>query len=114
MARAKLYLDEDITDLLARVLRSAGYDVVSAHEFGMRARSDQDQFLHAASEGRAIVTFNVAHFAAIARWAFENGIEHSGIVVSNQLGIAELIQRTKALLETASEEELRNSFIWLQ
>jgi hypothetical protein len=113
MARAKLYLDEDITDLLARVLRSAGYDVVSAHEVGMRGTSDQEQLLYAIAESRAILSFNVAHFPSLARWAFENQVEHFGIVVSTQLDFKDLLHRVQALLDNVSAEDLRNNFIWL-
>lgn len=113
MARAKLYLDEDITDLLARVLRSAGYDVVSAHEVGMRGKSDREQLMYAIAEGRAILSFNVAHFPNLARWADDNQIEHCGIVVSNQLDFKDLLHRVRALLDNVSAEDLRNNFIWL-
>jgi hypothetical protein len=113
MARAKLYLDEDITDLLARVLRSAGDDVVSAHEVGMRGKSDDEQLKYAIAEGRAILSFNVAHFPTLARWAFDNQIEHFGIVVSTQLDFKNLLHRVQALLDNVTAEDLRNNFIWL-
>jgi hypothetical protein len=38
VAKIKLYLDEDISHTVAEVLRSRGYDVISAHEVGMRVR----------------------------------------------------------------------------
>ena len=34
LEKANLYLDEDITDLLARVLRTMGYDVIIAYKRG--------------------------------------------------------------------------------
>lgn len=102
MARAKLYLDEDITDLLARVLRSAGYDVVSAHEVGRRGKTDREQLMYTIAEGRAILSFNVAHFPNLARWAFDNQIEHCGIAISTQLDFKTLLHHVQALLDNIS------------
>jgi hypothetical protein len=113
MARAKLYLDEDITDLLARVLRSAGDNVVSAHEVGRRGKTDREQLLYAIGEGRAILSFNVAHFPNLARWAFDHRIEHFSIVVSTQLDFKTLLHCVQALLDNVAAEDLRNNFIWL-
>jgi hypothetical protein len=40
---ARLYLDEDVDVLVATLLRSVGYDVVTAHEAGREAESDLSQ-----------------------------------------------------------------------
>jgi hypothetical protein len=95
------------------VLRSAGYDVVSAHEVGMRGKSDHEQLMYAIAEGRAILSFNVAPFPNLARWAYDNQIEHFGIVVSTQLDFKDLLHRVQALLDNVSAEDLHNNFIWL-
>jgi hypothetical protein len=68
------------------------------------------EFQYAIAQGRAIFSFN---FVALARWAFENHVEHFGIVVSNQVDFKDLLHRTRALVENVSAEELRNAFIWL-
>ena len=47
MAEIKLYLDEDISHTVAEVLRSRGYDVLSAHEVGMRSKADDKQLDYA-------------------------------------------------------------------
>jgi hypothetical protein len=48
--RARLYLDEDVLPELARVLRSAGHDVISAHEVAALGIGDKDQLAKAATE----------------------------------------------------------------
>ncbi len=54
MAEIKLYLDEDVSHTVAEVLRSKGYDVVSAHEVGMRGTSDDEQVYYAIKNERTL------------------------------------------------------------
>ena len=56
MAKIKLYVDEDLTYKLARVLRSRGYDVISAHEAGMRGKKDDEQLEYSTRHGRVVLT----------------------------------------------------------
>lgn len=85
MEKPKLYLDEDITDLLARVLRTMGHDVVSAHEIKMQGRSDEDQINHAIKNQRAILTCNISHFTKLARKYYNCKTTHYGIIVAPPL-----------------------------
>jgi uncharacterized protein with PIN domain len=110
----RLYLDENITPILASVLRARGYDVVSAHEVGMRGKSDEDQLEYATSQGRVLLTFNAKHFAPLAEEYFKKGQEHYGIVVTKTLDLPSLIRLTINLLQRAQAKELRNNFIWLE
>lgn len=113
MEKPKLYLDEDITYLLARILRDMGYDVVSAHEINMRSRSDEEQMLWAVNEQRAILTCNISHFTSLARKCYATGMLHYGIIVTPQIEFKEMLKRTLALLENTSQEELKNRYVWL-
>ena len=113
MAKAKLYIDEDITDLLARSLRSRGFDAVSAHEVGMRGQSDEEQLDYAIRQNRAFLTCNIRHFPNIAESYYVRRIDHYGIIVSTQLDFGEMLRRIIFLLENWSAEELKNTFLWL-
>ena len=77
----KLYLDEDLSPQIARRLREAGVDAVSAHETGNVQLSDREQLRYAAAEGRALVTRNVRHFIVLARDAIARQEPHAGIVL---------------------------------
>lgn len=55
--------------------------------------SDESQLAFAASTGRVLVTFNVAHFAELhATWLVDSQ-HHAGIVVSNQRTIGDTLRR---------------------
>ena len=114
MDKVKLYLDENIDPALAVVLRSRGYDVISAHEVGMRGKTDEEQLNYAISERRALLTFNAKHFAPLAKKYFESNREHFGIIVSKAKGLSEMIRLTLNLLNRERAENLKNIYTWLQ
>jgi len=76
-----LYLDEDLSPQIARRLREAGVDAVSAIEAGNGQLSDREQLRHATAEGRALVTRNVRHFIVLAKDAIAREEPHAGIVL---------------------------------
>ncbi|MCS6902826.1 MAG: DUF5615 family PIN-like protein [Candidatus Bipolaricaulota bacterium] len=110
----KLYLDENISPMLASVLRGRGYNAISAHEVGMRGKRDEEQLEYAVSQRRVLLTFNARHFAPLAEKYFKEGREHYGIVVTKTLDFSLLIRLTLNLLRKATAEELQNSFAWLE
>jgi hypothetical protein len=82
MTAIRFFTDEDVYGSVAGALRRAGYDAVSTPEAGRLRESDESQLHWAATEGRALVTFNVGHFAAQhAEW-MRCGLYHAGIIVS--------------------------------
>jgi len=110
----KLYLDEDVDPLLAKVLRNRGYDVVTTQEANMLSSSDDAQFKFAVSQGRAFFTHNVKHFPKIARDYAASGKSHFGIIVSDQLPFKELLKRMLRLLSQHSATTIQHQLIWLQ
>lgn len=83
--RIKLYLDEDVDTLLAKVIRDRGYDVLSTHEANMHKSNDYQQIDFATSQGRAILTHNVRDFYRIAKEYAKINKPHAGIILSLQL-----------------------------
>ena len=77
----KVYLDEDVSPIVARLLRDKGVDAVSAHEVGRVQFDDRAQLAESTAAGRAIVTANVVDFLALAHDAVASNVEHAGIVL---------------------------------
>ncbi len=77
----KLYLDEDLSPVIARILRERGVDAQSAHEVGMIGASDAEQLDYGARDGRAVVTRNTRDFRRLARERIREQRPHAGIIV---------------------------------
>ena len=114
MAGLRLYLDEDITDSLAWVLRGKGFDVSSSHEVGMNGETDENQLKYATQEERAILTFNISDFAELADQWYQKKETHWDIIVSPQIDLKLLIRLTSNLLRRVTANMLINRFDWLQ
>lgn len=113
----KLYLDEDIDPHLATALRNRGFNVVTVSEVGLRGETDREQLEYAASENRALVTFNIRDFARLHReWQYE-GKQHSGIIVSPQITkrkFGKMLHMLQQLLIYSQPEEISNQLRYLQ
>ncbi|MGH9939640.1 MAG: DUF5615 family PIN-like protein [Blastocatellia bacterium] len=113
MAPPKLHLNEHLSPRLAVQLRMHGYDVTSTLEMGMVGVDDDEQLAFAATEQRAIVTFNHKDFAVRHEQYQAEGKEHWGIVLSTEETISVLRRRLLRLLNTLSADNLKNQMRWL-
>lgn len=109
-----IYLDADVHPLVARILRDRGFDVASAHEVGHHQASDREQLDFAVAHRRALVTFNVADFVGEARNYAREGLDHNGIIVSDQVDVGEVLRRLTKVLGRYSAADMMNRFVWLQ
>lgn len=77
----RLLLDEQMSPQVAAGLRALGHDAVGVVEAGLRSADDAAVWRHAAEEGRAVVTYNLDDFVALASEAYENGSHHHGLIL---------------------------------
>jgi hypothetical protein len=113
MTAIRFFTDEDVYGSVAAALRRAGMDAVSAPGTSRLGTSDESQLLWSAGQGRAVVTFNVAHFAALHAAWLRKGQHHSGIVVSQQRPIGDLLRRLLRLANTLDAESMRDRLEFL-
>lgn len=113
MGSIRFYLDEDVRPLLADILQERGYDAISAVRLGRIGITDEDHFAFAASQGRAVLTFNIRDFVPIAKTWIRNDKCFTGLVVSEQMPLGELLRRTLRLLSQREEKEINNTIVWL-
>jgi len=108
MTALRFFTDEDVYGAAARALRAAGFDAVSTPEAGRLGESDESQLEWAVTEGRAILTFNVAHFAALHGQWLRQGRHHSGLLLSNQRPLGDLLRRLLKLARALDAETMRD------
>ena len=90
---ASLYMDEDMSALVATLLRSRGLDVTTVPEQSTLGKTDSEQLEFAASLGRCLVTHNRVDFERLHLQLIEEGREHCGIIVVPQKTAYEVVQR---------------------
>ena len=113
MAAISLFLDEDVHEGLAAALRRQGIDAVNAHECGRKEEKDAEQLAFAVSQQRALMTFNITDFEALADEYFWQGKPHFGIIVSPQRSFRETFRRLVLLTSKFTREPLANQLIYL-
>ena len=113
MAAVRFFTDEDVYGAIAVALRRARIDACSTPEVGRRGQSDESQLEWASADGRVLVTFNVAHFAALHAAWLRQGRHHTGIVVSSQRPVGDVVRRLLHLSGAADAESMRDRLEFL-
>jgi hypothetical protein len=108
-----LYLDEDVSVLIAKLVRSRGYSVLTTQEARQLGRSDEDQLDFAHQQQLAMLTHNRDDFAQLGTEYFASGKSHSGIIIAVRRSPYELTRRLLALMDRVSAEEMDNQVLYI-
>jgi predicted nuclease of predicted toxin-antitoxin system len=87
------YLDEDVSVLIAQLLRARGFNAVTTVEAGRRGAKDIEQLAFAASSNMALVTHNHADFETLAAKYLARGLHHSRIIIAVRHSPYEITRR---------------------
>ena len=109
----KLYLNEHLSPRLAVQLCRYGFDVTSSQGAQMLSQDDDEQMALAASEQRAIVTFNFGDFMLLHEKYIADGKDHWGIIFSTEEPTGVLTHRLLRLLNSVTCDEMKNQVRWL-
>jgi predicted nuclease of predicted toxin-antitoxin system len=102
------YLDEDVSVIVAKLLRSRGFETTTTLDAGQLGASDAEQMEFAVANQCTIVTHNRAHFESLAKEYHTAGKTHHGIVIAVRRPANQLAQRLLILLDNVTSEEMRD------
>jgi len=110
---ALIYLDEDVSNLVARLLRSRGMDVATVQEHQMLGKSDPQQLMYAASINRCILTHNRVDYEILHLQYATDRIKHSRIMIIPQKTPHEIAARAMILLDALTADEIENQLLYI-
>jgi predicted nuclease of predicted toxin-antitoxin system len=109
----ELYLDEDVSVLVSRLVRARGFVATTTHDEGLHGRTDAEQLAHAASRQMSLLTHNRADFEALARDYLATGQTHHGIIIAVRRPPHEITRRLLAILNQVTADEMENQLRYI-
>ncbi|MGD0089271.1 MAG: DUF5615 family PIN-like protein [Planctomycetota bacterium] len=108
-----LYLDEDVSALVAKLLQARGFVAVTTQEAGRLARGDEEQLEFACRHGHALLTHNRRHFEELAVSYSSAGRSHSGIIIAVRRRPHEIVGRLLAVLNQVTADEMTDQIYYV-
>ena len=104
----ELYFDEDVSAVVADLIRARGFAVTTTREAGCLGSSDAEQLAYAARHQKTFLTHNRADFESLAASYFAAGQTHHGIVIAVRRPPRELAMRVLSVLNLTTADEMEN------
>ena len=109
----ELYLDEDVSVLVAELLRARGFPVQTTQEAGRKNAGDEEQLEYAVSQRRALLTHNRDDFARLAQVYFDAGRKHYGVIIAVRRPPHEIVRRLLTILNQTTSGEAEDQVIYV-
>ncbi len=109
----KVYLDEDVNVLIAKLVRLQKFKSLTASKAGRKGKTDAEQLEYAAQNGFAILTHNRIDYEELARDYFANNKTHCGIIIAVRRPTHEIAERLLKVLNDFTSDEMKNQIIYI-
>ena len=109
----KTYLDENISVVVAQILRSRGFAAITTQEAGNKGLSDENQLEFATIQGMTILTHDRVDFEELAKDYYANGKTHQGILIAYRRKPHLLAERLSIVLNRVTADEMTNQIIYI-
>ena len=108
---ASLYTDEDMSVLVATLLKSRGLDITTVPEQNTLGKRDLEQ-LEFATSLKCLLTHNRVDFERLHLQYIQENKKHSGIIIVPQKNAYELAKRISALVRALNVDEIKNQLLY--
>jgi len=109
----ELYLDEDVSALIAERLRVRGFSVQTTHEVGRTSSSDEEQLAYAVNQRLTLLTHNRDDFARLGQEYFAGRRQHYGIIIAVRRPPREMVTRLMAILNETTADEIEDQVVYI-
>lgn len=109
----ELYLDENVSVLVADLIKARGFIATTARDAGQLGKSDEGQLAYAISKQQAFLTHNRVHFERLAREYSDAGKQHHGIIIATRRSSYELVRRLLPIIDRVTADEMRNQLRYI-
>lgn len=110
---ASLYLDEDVSVLVARLVQARGLDATTTHEQQMLGQPDPLQLAYAVSLERCILTHNRLDYEILHGAYLADGQRHAGIVIAARRSPYEIARRIGILVDNFTADEIAGQLFYI-
>lgn len=108
-----LYLDEDVSILVAELVRARGFGSATTLEANNIGKSDAEQLGYAVFTKRTLLTHNRVDFEKLAVEYFDAGRDHFGIIIATRRFPNEVVSRLLTILNKTTSEEMVNQIRYI-
>ena len=109
---AALYCDEDVSVVLAAMLRARGFPVATTRDAGHLGWTDERQLQAAADADCVFLTHNRTDFERLHREWLGSGRRHAGIVITRRRLLGEMTVRSGRLLGRLTPDDFRDQLFY--
>jgi predicted nuclease of predicted toxin-antitoxin system len=108
----KFYTDEDMSALIATLLRSRGMDITTVPEQATLGKTDIEQLEILIALNRCFLTHNRVDFERLHLQLLQENRFHSGIIIVPQKNAYEVAQRIGILASKLTKNEIDNQLLY--
>ncbi|OGX61174.1 MAG: hypothetical protein A2471_04610 [Omnitrophica WOR_2 bacterium RIFOXYC2_FULL_45_15] len=98
------YFDEDVSIVVAKIIRAHGFKVICASEVKECGITDEEQLKYAAKNNYVLVTHNIRDFIKLHKDSTEKEFNHGGIILARRR--RDNYEFARRLLEFLKETEI--------
>lgn len=109
----ELYVDEDVSVLVADLLRARHFIAITTRDAGRLHAQDDEQLAYAVSQQKAFLTHNRADFELLAQTYATTQQTHYGIIIAVRHSPYEIVRQLLVLLNNVTADEMQGQLYYI-